>query len=382
MRRASLLLHRRSALASFAGLAAGLGAGRSAAQPRGWSRQVTDLLGRQVTIPAQPRAVLLGEGFQLLNLALVHPDPASILIGMGGELKRVAPILDADYRRAFPALSRVPELTAAVGQGFSAERALALRPDLVILSAWQANSEEMRRVVALLEGSGVPVIYIDIFQQPGRNTVPTVRLLGAALGQEERAEAYARFYEERRDRILRRVAESGRPGPRVLFSAFAGRWPCCWSPGTGGGGGEFLAMLGARNVAEGLINNPRGGTLAAEQVLLSGAEVFVGTGIYLPGEGTGIQVGPGAPADAARASLEAVLRAAEFATLPAVGARRAHGLWNAFNGAAINIVQLEALARWIRPELFGELDPAATLAEINARFAAVPYEGAYWTSLG
>ena len=42
-----------------------------------WPRTVTDVLGREVTIPAQPHAVLLGEGFQLLNLALVHPDPVS-----------------------------------------------------------------------------------------------------------------------------------------------------------------------------------------------------------------------------------------------------------------------------------------------------------------
>ena len=361
-------------------------AGLLAAPARGhaaesWPRRVTDLLGRVVTIPAPPRAVLLGEGFQILNLAMLHPDPVSILAGMGGELKRVDPLSDAAYRRRFPALARVPELTTGVGQGFAAERALALRPDLVILSSWQAASEEMRRTVSLLEGSGVPVLYIDVFRHPALNTLPTIRLLGTALGWEEQAEAYARFYEARRDTLARRVAESGRAGPRVLFTAFPGRWPCCWAPGTEGGTGEFLALLQARNVAAGLTATPQGGTLAVEQVLLSEAEVFIGTGTHLPNDPGGIQLGAGAPADMARASLEAVLRAPEFAALPAVRGRRAHGLWNAFNGALINIVALEALARWTRPDLFADLDPAATLAEINARFSAVPYEGAYWTSL-
>jgi len=337
-------------------------------------------LARAVELKAPPRAVLLGEGFEIVNLALIHPDPASLLVGMGGERKQVDPLGDAAFRRAFPALDRVPELNTAVGQGFSAERALSLRPDLVILSTWQANAPEMRQAVALLEGTGVPVIYVDIFQRPGRNTVPTMRLLGAALGRDEAAEAYARFYEERRDRIVTRVAGSGRPGPRVLYSAFPGRWPCCYSPGTGGGGGEFLGLLGARNVAEGLIANAQGGSLAVEQVILSGAEVFVGTGIYLPDDAAGIRVGAGASADLAQGSLRAVLRAPEIAGLPAVRAGRAHGLWNPFNGSAVNIVALEAMARWIRPELFGDVDPAATLAEINARFAAVPYEGTYWTS--
>jgi iron complex transport system substrate-binding protein len=359
-------LPRRAALASLSAIvpALALRPGRLAAQPAAWPRRVTDVLGRQISIPALPRAVLLGEGGQLPNLALLHPDPVSILAGMGGDRRQVDPVGDAAYRRRFPALEGVPELTTAVGQSFSAERALALKPDLVILSAWQANSEEMRRAVELLEASRIPVVYVDFFQQPGRKTLPSIRLLGAVLGCEERAEAYARFYEERRDRIARRVAESGRPGPRVLFSAFPGRWPCCWSPGMEGSGGEFLGLL-----------------LAVEQVLVSEPEVFIGTGIYLPGEGTGIQLGAGAPADVARSSLRAVLRAPELAALPAVRAGRAHGLWNPFNSAAISIVALEAMARWIRPELFAEMDPAATLSEINARFAAVPYEGTYWTGV-
>jgi iron complex transport system substrate-binding protein len=375
-----LSLSRRAALACLPGVPLLLPPARLAAQPA-WPRQVTDLLGRTVTIPAKPRAVLLGEGFQLVNLALVHPDPASILVGIGGDRRRVDPLGDAAYRRAFPALDRVPELTSAVGQGFGAERALSLRPDLVILSAWQARSDEMKRTASVLEQRGVPVIYIDIFEQPVRNTVPTIRLLGAALGEEERAEAYTGFYEARRERIVKRIAESGQPGPRVFFSAFPGRWPCCWSPGPAAGDGMFLATLGARNVAEAWLPTPRGGTVAAERVLMSGAEVFIGTGIYLPDDSQGIQVGAGATPDQARTSLEAVLAAPEFRLLPAVRARRAHGLWNPFNGAAVNIVAFEAMARWIRPELFGDLDPAATLAELNARFPGVLHEGTYWTSL-
>ncbi|MBP0443376.1 ABC transporter substrate-binding protein [Roseomonas sp. SSH11] len=365
------------ALAASALAAASIRRGSAA----GWPRQVKDMLGRVVTIPARPRAILLGEGFQLLNLALLHPDPASLLVGMGGDLRRLDPVSDAAFRRRFPALEKVPEITAQVGQGFPAERALALKPDLAILSSWQAGSEETRQAVALLEGTGVPVVYVDVFRNPGENTLPTIRLLGALLGQEDRAEAYARFYEERRDRLVRRVAESGRPGPRVLLTAFPGRWPCCWAAGGEGGSGEFLTLLGARNLAAGLTAAPQGGNLAVEQVLVSRPEVFVGTGIHVPGDPTGIQLGAGASPEMARASLEAVLRAPELAALPAVRDRRAHGLWNPFNGALINIVALEALARWIRPELFGDVDPGATLAEINARFAAIPYEGTYWTSL-
>jgi iron complex transport system substrate-binding protein len=76
-----------------------------------WPRQVTDVLGRQVTIRQPPRAVLLGESFQLLTLSLIHPDPISLLVGMGGDLRRADPESHAAFLRKFPALAQVPELT-------------------------------------------------------------------------------------------------------------------------------------------------------------------------------------------------------------------------------------------------------------------------------
>jgi iron complex transport system substrate-binding protein len=36
------------------------------------------------------------------------------------------------------------------------------------------------------------------------------------------------------------------------------------------------------------------------------------------------------------------------------------------------------MAKWIHPELFADIDPSATLAEINRHFLAVPLEGTMW----
>jgi iron complex transport system substrate-binding protein len=47
----------------------------------------------------------------------------------------------------------------------------------------------------------------------------------------------------------------------------------------------------------------------------------------------------------------------------------------------LNVLAAEAFAVWLRPELFADISPEATLAEINQRFAAVPFEGSYWISL-
>ncbi|UFN51252.1 ABC transporter substrate-binding protein [Roseomonas sp. OT10] len=156
-----------------------------------------DLAGREVVIPRQPRAVLLGESSQLLNMVLLHPDPVSLLVGMGGDLRVVDPASHAALGRRFPRLEQVPEVSAGVGQTVSTERALSLQPDLVILALWQQASEEVRRMVELLGAAGVPVVFVDLFLKPIAHTLPTIRLLGQALGREEAAEAYARFYEAR-----------------------------------------------------------------------------------------------------------------------------------------------------------------------------------------
>jgi iron complex transport system substrate-binding protein len=345
-----------------------------------WPRQVTDILGRQVTVQEPPRAVFLGESFQLLTLSLIHPDPVSLLVGMGGDLRQADPQSHAAFLRKFPALARVPELTSNVGQSFSVERALALAPDLVILSAWQAPLAETRQAVAFFEASSTPVVFIDLFQKPLTNTLPSIRLLGEVLDRRDQAEAFARFQEEHFERIRQRVAAQPGPAPRVLLNAFPGRWPCCWAAGDGGAG-EFLKLVGAANVATPVLNDSRGAQLPLEQVLAHQPDIYVGTGLFNGRDSTGLLLGTGADTAAARASLEQVTRQTALADLDAVRAGRVHGLWNFFAGTAINLLAVEALSRWVWPDLFRDLDPGATLAEINQRFAAVPFEGTYWISL-
>jgi iron complex transport system substrate-binding protein len=39
---------------------------------------------------------------------------------------------------------------------------------------------------------------------------------------------------------------------------------------------------------------------------------------------------------------------------------------------------IEQLAKWLHPDLFGDLKPEATIAELNDRFLAVPMQGTFW----
>ena len=83
----------------------------------------------------------------------------------------------------------------------------------------------------------------------------------------------------------------------------------------------------------------------------------------------------------ARASLARVIESNRLGALPAVRSGNSHGIWHAFNDSPLHVVFIEALAHWIHPDYFADVDPAATLREINERFMAVPLEGTYLVNL-
>jgi iron complex transport system substrate-binding protein len=336
---------------------------------------VTDALGREVTIPAEPKAILLGSGFNLVAISLIHPDPVSILAGWASDMKGDNPEIFARFKEKFPKIEDV----AIIGDGItvSFEAALSLKADLAILANWQAETELGKQAIGYLEQTGVPVVVVDFNSDALNNTAGNMRLLGKVLNREEQANAFADFYEARVKRIRDRVAEHPEPGPTVLMDAFPNPEKCCYAYGTGGLG-AFIAITGSRNIAESL--PPQGGLVNSEFIVAANPDVYIATaspgGTY-----STFSVGPGVDPEEARTTLKRAVSAPILADIKAVKEERVHGLWNFFNAVPLNILAAEAFAHWLRPDIFADIDPDATLKEINERFAAVPFDGAYWISL-
>jgi len=360
-------------LVLFAALAA------TAARAEGqWPMTVTDAVGREVTIPAKPKAILLGSGFNLVALSLIHPDPVGLLAGWSGDMKGDNPEIYESFRRKFPAIADVPQIDDGTGPGLSFETLLTVKADLALLNNWQSDTESGKRAIEYLTGIGVPVIVVDFNNDALTGTPRMMRLLGRILEREEQAEAFARFYEDRLALIRSRIAAKPEPRPLVLMDAFPQADRCCWAYGTGGLG-EFLTMAGGRNIAEGVLPRP-GGTVNAEAIMAANPDIYIATSSPGGKYGT-LSIGPGVSEDEARETLARSIEAPALASIRAVQEKRVHGLWNFFNAIPLNIVAAEAFATWIRPDLFGDLDPKKSLAEINERFAAVPFEGSYWVDL-
>jgi iron complex transport system substrate-binding protein len=343
--------------------------------------RVTDLLGRPVSLPRPPRRIVLGQGRLLGLMGLLHPDPASLLAGWASDMPIVLPDEYAAWRRRFPGLAQVPQLGRRILADLSLESVLQLQPDLVLLSrnsiepiGRDGRSEVLERVAAL----GLTCAVIDCMDDPLRDTLPSIRILGALLGREAQADALAGFYAAHLAALDGWIAAQQPPVTRVMLHNHGGGRACCYSIGQGSFA-ALIARVGGRSIAAELLPTPLG-QLNMETVLTDPWQVYVTTGGVYNGRG-GVSLGAGiAPEEAAR-SLAAMLRAQRLDGPAAIRAGRAFGLWHGFNETPLHVVALEALIGWLHPVARPRFDPRATLDAFNSRFAAVPSEGTYWTGL-
>ncbi len=341
------------------------------------AEQVEDLRGRTVDVSVPVDAISIDDGRFLMALALLHPDPGSVLAAWPRDIHRIGQTVYEALVAASPGLASVPQVASSAGS-FNLEALLAAAPGAAVVSLASGPTDAQ---VRQLEAVGIPVVFIDFFTQPFENQQRSLRLLGTLTGREQRAEAFIEFRAERMRTIAERVANiPDGERPTVFLEAHAGMSDdCCNSPGRGNVG-DYIEFVGGHNIGADVLAGSAG-RLNLEYVISRDPEVYIATGgPHLEGTG-GLVLGPGYDMGRAHTTLAAVASRQGIAELSAVKSGRVHGLSHLLINSPIDIVAIEAFAAWIHPDLFADLDPAETLAEINRRFLAVPYEGAHWVDL-
>lgn len=344
-----------------------------------------DIAGRTVTLQKPAQRIVLAQARYLPVLGLLHPDPVSLLVGWSDEFKTSFANEYAAYREKFPAIENIPVVGRHTADTFSVEKTLALRPDLVILTSAFAGigpntDPKDSTLIRQFDAAGVPVVVVDFFMRPLENTEPSLRLLGQALGRTEQAEAFIAFYREHMARISQRTSQPGRTKPLVLVHAHAGSTGCCNSPGVGTFN-EMIDFAGGHNIGADVLKGATG-QLGYEYINTRNPAVYVATGTGAARRAsTGLVIGMDADQTQARASLQNIIDTQQLSALSAVRTGNAHGIWHGFNDSPLHMVFIESLARWLDPKTFADVTPQATLDEVNRRFAAVPYRGAFMVDL-
>lgn len=134
---------------------------------------VTDVAGRQVSATVPVRRVILGEGRQIhVTAALDRDDPFGRIVGWGEDFEKSDPDTHAAYLARFPQAAALPRFGSPGRGAFDIEKAISLRPDLVVLGAEMQRPAEEIRLVERLAAAGIPVVYVDFRHAPSRNTEP------------------------------------------------------------------------------------------------------------------------------------------------------------------------------------------------------------------
>ena len=352
------------------------------------TRTVTDLVGRSVTVPDQVQRVVLGESRYIPALAILEGNQVvDRLAGLLPDFEKTDPAGYAQYLERFPALAEVPRVGHASADSFSLESVLAMGADLAIFSVeGHGPGAHNRALIDRLERAGVAVVFVDFRQDPLVNTPRSMRVLGEVLGRDAEARRFNAFYQRELARVTDVVKTiPSEQWPTVFLHSRVGLHDSCCETMVHGMMGLFIEAAGGRNIAADRIPGVSG-VLNLEYLISDQPDRYVATAIGSAGLATPVQeqpyivLGAGVSKASARQSLQRTLNRPGLSALEAVRQRRAFAIWHHFYNTPLNVVAVQALARWFHPERLGHLTPEQTLADFYEQFQPVPLSGTFWVS--
>lgn len=346
---------------------------------------VTDMLGRTVALKDVPQRIVLLEARDIITMAVVHPDPAKLVIGWAA-----ADRFDSDTVQAAYVASAGREITVVGKQSsdtISVEGLAALQPDLVVTTPFMQGGTNTALMTERLGQFGIPVLFsssasndsgpLGALRSSPIDELPLLmRMWGGILGQREKAEAFSAFSSSRYQRVAQRLSHV--TPPKTYLEIMSTYDDCCWVAGARIWG-QLLSAAGGRSLDG--VSAPWTARIQLEHLMAEQPEVYIATGGGYAAS-TRPAIGPGLDPQAARHGLERLTQRVGFETLPAVRNRRVHGIWSGLiSTPPLNPVFVEVAATWLHPEQCRDLDPADTLAAINRNFLSTPIAGPLWASL-
>lgn len=346
---------------------------------------VTDIIGRKVEVEAPVRKIILGEGRQMYFVAALDKDePFKRVVGWRDDLGKADPENYKAYLARYPQIAKLPTFGGMKEGAFDVEQAIALKPDVLFLNIEAKVASDEAKLVEKLASVGIPVVYVDFREKPFEHTEPSMRLIGKLFGKEQVAEDFIKYRAQQIALVTDRLAKAGDLKRPLVMVERAGGYSddCCMSFGNENFG-KMVEFAGGRNLATPLIPGTFG-TINPERIVADNPDIVIVTGSswdgYVPG-GNWVGLGAGANMTEARRKLANLMKRPAFTQTAAVKNGRVHGIWHQFYNSPYQFVAIQQIAKWLHPELFGDIDPDATMKVLHERFLPLPYEPGLWVSL-
>lgn len=340
-----------------------------------WAAPTTieDVLGRKVSLELPAKRVLLG--FYIEDYFAIGGDKSfDRLVGLSrGWFVKSRPAVWAQYTAARPTLRDVPDVGNVQDQSFSLEKALATKPDVVILADWQFKA--LASEIPRLEAAGIPVVVVDYNAQTLERHLASTKVLGQLTGEAVRAQRIADEYRQVVEMIQQRIAKAKLPRPRVYIE-LGDKGPAEHSYTYGKNmWGAMADLVGGDNVAAPFVKD--WGPINPEQLLVTKPQVIFIAGYESVSSPDAMQMGVGVPAGEARRRLQGFAQRKGWSALPAVQDARLYGVYHGATRSLLDAAQLQFLAKALYPTLFADIHPEATYQDFYRHYLPIQPQGTF-----
>lgn len=351
------------------------------------SIEVVDIAGKKVSLKQPAKKVVLGEG-RLISIfsVLGINEPVEYIAGMMNEFKKYDSASYNQYKKIYPKIDQIPTFGNTTEASVSVEKIILLKPDLAIFSLiGHGPGAKSKHIISRLEKAGIPIVFVDFRQKPLEHTAKSVEIVGRLLGKAEQAKQFAEHYQQQTQLVANRVKNiAPEDYPSVLIDIRAdSSKPCCLTISRGLFA-EMVKFAGGQSMAADLLPGPVG-QLSYEHILSAGFDAYIGSAIGAVTKNNAyanfLLAGPNVSEEAARKSLQQMLKARKFDGLKAVKNGKAYALWHHFYNSPFNLYAVEVMAKWFHPERFKDLQPERTLQKYLQAAQPVDLQGRYSVSI-
>ncbi len=363
-------MYRRVLVAAFAGLSLFFAAAVVLAAPT----EIVDAEGRKVVVDAPAKRVVLNFDFEAFT-AIAGVEGWPRIVGISRVLwEGWRSAIFNRYTQVIPNLSAMPDVGNTADNNFSAEKVIALKPDVLILAQWAYVAMPTQR--AQIEAAGIPIVVIDYTAQTLEKHLASTRAIGKVMGTEARAEELAQLYERQYREVLARVSKAGGSRPKAYVELGQAGAETIGNTYRGSMWGGILTSLGANNIAEGRIPGERS-PLNAEAVIAENPDVIFIAGSSWVNRPKAVLTGYDATPEATRRSLAPYAQRPGWADLKAVKMGEIHAIEHGLTGTLFDFVAIQYIAKRLYPEAFRDIDPDAAFRDFHQKYLPVAYSGVW-----
>jgi len=348
--------------------------------------KVTDLAGRTVTVKKGVQRAILGEGRLFYATVILNKEkPFAQLAAIGDDLPKFDPDTWNQYLANVPDAKNATLVSALASSDFSVEKAVALDADLIVLSLGFHDKAKETGILDNLEKASIPTIFIDFRERPTQNAVPSILLLGRVFDRQDQAQEFVDYYTQQMRRIYNvtnRLKQNERP--LVFAEQAAGLEPdtCCRSFGNFNFG-EFVSEAGGLNWGSKFFSGASG-MVNPEKIIVEDPAYLLMTGANWSKSNPGnkaVWLGYETQPERAQEQIRGLVQRPGFPELSAVKNKKVMAIYHQFYQSPYHFVAIQALAKWMHPDKFKDLDPQATYHELHQKFLPIPLTGLFWTEL-